>query len=64
MDEDIERKARAIAKACVLRKLLDERCPGVDFEDDDILKLVFTGFDTEVALAVATEVHLTEVLPT
>jgi hypothetical protein len=62
MDEDSERKARALRKACVLRKVLEERCPGADFEDDDILKLVFAGFHTEVALALATEDALTEVL--
>jgi hypothetical protein len=43
---------------------LIKRYPGVDFEDDDIQKLVVARFETEAALATATPQLLTLVLPT
>jgi hypothetical protein len=47
-----------------LRQLLKEKCPGMDFEDEDIQNLVGQGFYIEEILAIATSELLTPVLPT
>jgi hypothetical protein len=55
MDEDNNRNA--------LRRLLEQRCLGMDFSDDDIGRLVKARFVTEIVLRAADRQFLYEVFP-
>jgi hypothetical protein len=57
MDEERERKARA------LRQVLEDKCPGEEFTNDDIERLVDAGFLTESSFRAALPEDFKEALP-
>ena len=46
-----------------LRQLLNERCPGSRFSDEDLKKLVDGGYETEADFRAASKEGLIETLP-
>jgi hypothetical protein len=48
----------------LLRHVLEKRCTGAKFKNDDIKKLLDAGYDTETALAAASQESLNKILPT
>jgi hypothetical protein len=55
---------RRASECNVVRQVLEEKCPGAKFRNDDIKKLLDTGYDIEDALAIASKEALDRILPT